>query len=162
MDFRNIIYMILLVSIVQWTVTTLAISILEIIQRVETFEIERILWQQDCLMISRIINMQAVYLFLSRIKLAEIQLKANMSDQNVKIILKKVKKHIRMYNISYIVFIGYIASYFVVNQLYKDNQTSGLDAIKVINFIWIVLALFLTAPLSIYYYIMINRFMKLL
>ena len=106
-------------------------------------------------------NFLIALLFLSRIKLAEIQFEANKRRIEVSEIVKKVKRHVKISKVSYFLAIGYLLT-FSIGYVYYKVEVNLPMMIQVFQVVWIVIIYFLTIPILLYYSIMIEKFIKII
>ena len=65
--------------------------------------------QLAIIVLTQYANLFLIFLFLARIKLAEIQLTANQQQINIKEILARIKWFMKFYRISYFVIFGFLS-----------------------------------------------------
>ena len=107
------------------------------------------------------INLLITFLFMSRIKLAEIQFYANIQNDNILSIINKIKWHAKMYNLSFFVIFGVILQY-IGGVIYLTLEIDTPFILKIVETIWIVFINILIIVISIYYCLMIERFIRIL
>ena len=153
-------------SIVNWILLTIIFGSLHLVLELkEDLKMEWVFYilyrKTNVIVIATYINMLVVFLFLSRIRLAEIQLQASLNPHlTIVDILNKIKQHIKIYRISVAVIFGYLVTYFV-GQLYQAHIEVS-HVFKLIDIVWIIIFNFLLVPIAIYYSLMIDRFILLL
>lgn len=108
---------IIIVSLVNWTAFAAIMFILEMIQIDEYL---KDLIQMTIVKIVYTINLLLIFLFLSRIKIADIQLQANHKSWPVHRTIQRIKWHVKMFRISYVVAFGYLLNY-LMNIVYMSN-----------------------------------------